>query len=123
VAENRPGAGQGHRPLGEKIMTEKPSHICTECLSTGTPSISYGRLFIEFITNLFLSSSVPFYQKVRHCSECGSHSIVSIESEAGDITSAKRTENNEIQTKQNDREDLRTASKSDDEYMRIRLQR
>jgi len=49
--------------------------------------------------------------------------MVSIESEAGHIASEKRTENNEIRIKQNDREDLRTASKSDDENMRIRLQR
>lgn len=63
------------------------------------------------------------FQKVRHCPECGSHSMVPIESEAGQDASAKRNENHEIQTKQSDRENLHTVSKSDDEYMRIRLQR
>jgi len=63
------------------------------------------------------------FHKVRHCPECGSHSMVSLESEAGQVASAKRNENHEIQTKQSDRENLHTVSKSDDEYMRIRLQR
>ena len=63
------------------------------------------------------------FQKVRHCPECGSHSMVSIESEAGQVALAKRNENHEIQTKLNDSGKLHTASKNDDEYMRIRLQR
>jgi hypothetical protein len=49
--------------------------------------------------------------------------MVSIETEAGQAALAKRNENHEIQTKQNDRGNLHTGSNNDDEYMRIRLQR
>ena len=66
-------------------MNETESHICTECLYTGEPHLSIGRLFIEFLANFLAGSGggVPLFQKVRHCPECGSHSMVLITSESG----------------------------------------
>ena len=66
-------------------MNKTESHICTECLFTGEPNLSIGRLFIEFFANFLAGSrvGVPLFQKVRHCPECGSHSMVMITSESG----------------------------------------
>jgi hypothetical protein len=66
-------------------MNETESNICTECFYTGEPSLSTGRLFIEFLANFLAGSGggVPLFQKVRHCPECGSHSMVLITSESG----------------------------------------
>jgi hypothetical protein len=72
-------------------MTEKSSHICTKCHFIGTPRLSVGRLFIEFFINLFISSSVPIFEKIRHCPDCGTHSMVSIASEAGENALAARS--------------------------------
>jgi len=45
--------------------------------------LSYGRLLIEFFINLISITDVPLFQRVRHCPKCGGHSMVSMESEAG----------------------------------------
>jgi len=68
--------------LANKV-TERKAQICTECLFTGQPRLSYRRLLIEFFINLILITDVPLFQKVRHCPKCGGHSMVSMESEAG----------------------------------------
>lgn len=105
-------------------MTEKSSHICTECFYTGAPSLSIGRLFIEFIANLLVDGGgLPLFQKVRHCPECGSHSMVTLESEAGLIALATKNEKHEAQSSQSERIQLHAPPKSDEEYTRIRLQR
>lgn len=61
------------------------THICTECYFTGEPNLSVGRLSIEFIVNFLIGNGwgVPFFEKVRHCPECGSHSMVLMTSESG----------------------------------------
>ena len=66
-------------------MNATPTHICTECFFTGEPSLSVGRLSIEFIVNFLIGNGwgVPFFEKVRHCPECGSHSMVLMPSESG----------------------------------------
>ena len=71
--------------LYEKIMTEHITYICTDCLFTGKPCLSVGRLVIELVVNFFICDPIgtQIYQRVRHCPECGSHAMVSIESEAG----------------------------------------
>jgi hypothetical protein len=66
-------------------MNENESHICKECLFTGEPNLSIGRLSIEFFTNFLAGSGVgvPLFQKVRHCPECGSHTMELMRSESG----------------------------------------
>jgi len=75
-------------------MNKTETHICTECYSTGEPSLSVGRLSIEFVVNFLIGTGggVPFFQKVRHCPECGSHSMVLMMSELGQkaLTKVKR---------------------------------
>jgi len=105
-------------------MNVSKIHICTECLFTGEPSLSFGRLFVEFIANLLVGTcGAPLFQKVRHCPECGSHSMVLITSEAGQIALTKHKEIGEEPPKQMDMDQFHKSSKADDEYMRIRLQR
>jgi len=72
-----------NQSLANKVTERKPQ-ICTECLFTGQPRLSYGRLLIECFINLILITGVPLFQKVRHCPKCGGHSMVSMESEAGE---------------------------------------
>jgi len=66
-------------------MNEPETHICTECYFAGEPNLSVGRLSIEFIVNFLLGNGwgVPFFEKVRHCPECGSHAMVLMTSESG----------------------------------------
>lgn len=66
-------------------MNETQTHICTECYFVGEPNLSVGRLSIEFIVNFLIGNGwgVPFFEKVRHCPECGSHSMVLITPESG----------------------------------------
>lgn len=105
-------------------MEEIKTHICTDCMYTGEPHISLGRLFIEFFANLLTGvGGVSLFQKVRHCPECGKHSMVPIETEAGKLALSKRNENLEINSKQNSRDPSHAPSNRDDEYMRIRQQR
>ncbi|WP_223908707.1 hypothetical protein [Geobacter sp. AOG1] len=88
-------------------MEKEKSHICTECFFTGTPKVSVGRLLTEFFTNLIFYTNVPFFQKVRHCPECGGHSMVSIETEAGRIALEKNKGRGRELPRPSDREFLR----------------
>jgi hypothetical protein len=66
-------------------MNETQTQICTECYFTGEPNLSVGRLSIEFLVNFLIGNGwgVPFFVNVRHCPECGSHSMVLMTSESG----------------------------------------
>lgn len=88
-------------------MEKEKSHICTECFFTGWPKISVGRLLVEFFTNLIFYTNVPFFQKVRHCPKCGGHSMVSIETEAGQRALEKQKEKDREVPRPSDRELLR----------------
>jgi hypothetical protein len=74
-----------------KIMNK--DHICTDCLFIGQPSISIGRLVLEFFLNFIGGvSGVQVFDKVRHCPNCGSHSMVLYTSSAGE-TALERQRN------------------------------
>jgi len=79
----------------EKIMNE--NHICTNCLFIGQPSISIGRLLLEFFLN-FISgvSGVQLFDKVRHCPACGDHSMVLCTSPAGETALEKQRNQKEV---------------------------
>jgi hypothetical protein len=104
-------------------VNEKPKQICSECLFTGEPQISIGRLLVEFILNLLFVGGVPLFQKVRHCPECGGHSMVAVTSKAGQIAEEKLMNVKKDQQQAIGQEQRRTSVHTEHEYTRIRIQR
>lgn len=105
------------------IKSERPKEICTECFFTGQPNISLGRLFIEFLLNLLFIGGAPLFQKVRHCPECGSHSMVAVTSEAGQAAIEKQNKIQQDEKPGHNHENFKSSSHNDLEYTRTRMQR
>lgn len=101
---------------------EQPKQICTECLYTGDPSISLGRVFVEFILNLLFVGGTPVFHSVRHCPACSNHSMVAISSEAGQNALVKLKSVEKETPKENHRQG-QSLKHSDLEWTRIRSQR
>lgn len=105
-------------------MNETETHICTECLFIGEPHLSLGRLFIEFFANLLTGvGGVPLFQKVRHCPKCGSHSMVPIESEAGNAAITRLNEEGQDRPKPTDSGGATASPKFEEDIIRSHLQR
>lgn len=104
-------------------MINKESRICTDCLFLGTPSISIGRLIIEFFLNLFFPANMPIFEKVTHCPDCGKHTMVSVESEAGKTAITRLNEEGRNRPSHTDTGGSPSSSKIEEEILRSRLQR
>jgi hypothetical protein len=85
--------------------------------------MSFGRLIVEFILGLLFGVGVPLFQKVRHCPECGSHSMVADTSEAGQVATEKLKDVKKDQPQETGQEQSTTSVESDHEYSRICMQR
>jgi hypothetical protein len=103
-------------------MSKKETYICSDCLFIGSPSISVGRLFVEFIVNLIFFGFSPVFSKVRHCPDCGRHSMVLVESEAGQEAMKKHQDQGRGGITA---ETSRTTNqaKAEEEYTKLRMQR
>lgn len=109
----------------EKMRKSTESLICTECLFTGAPEISFGRLVIEFLLNLIVlgnGSGIPIFDRVRHCPDCGGHSMVSIESEGGQTAITRLNKDGRDRSRPIDSGRSPAHSKLEEEIIRSRLQ-